>query len=158
MEVPLSTIIEFRNNIRILEREIEKYLKTETACCGVTFSQCHILLELELRGECSITQLAAILELDNSTLSRVIDGMVNAGLIERQVNPQDRRAAIVRLTEQGQTVANTINHQCNGFYQRVFQHLPQEKHTLVIEIIAMLSTALQEVRQSDVSEGQACSK
>jgi DNA-binding MarR family transcriptional regulator len=149
MQISTKVITEFRNNLRVLEREIARYLKNETDCCGVTFSQCHIILELEQQGAVSMKQLAALLELDNSTLSRVIDGMVNTGLITRQTNPDDRRAVILTLTEKGQGVAETINCQCNTFYQDVFQSLVPEKHAQVIESIALLSKALKISRQKE---------
>lgn len=154
MSLSRSTLTEFRNNLRTLEREVANYLKNETACCGVTFAQCHIIMELDTQRELSIKQLAANLELDNSTLSRVVDGMVNAGLIERTVNPDDRRAVILRLTDKGHTVAETINNQSNLFYQQMFLYIPAEKHPLVIESIALLSQALKTVRQGTASDEQ----
>lgn len=156
MTLSRSTLTVFRNNLRVLEREIAKYLKNETACCGVTFSQCHIIMELELQGQMSIKQLAAILELDTSTLSRVVDGMVNLGLVERSVNPDDRRAVIIRLAESGQRIAETINQQCNAHYQQMFASLPEGKHEQVIESIALLSTALKDARQQASPNGMTC--
>lgn len=156
MELSLTALTQFRDNLRVLEREIARYLKDQTTCCGVTFSQCHIILELELRGDISIKQLAARLELDSSTLSRVIDGMVTSGLIERKMNPDDRRAVILTLTAKGQQIATTINRQCNAFYQQVFQQLPIEKHDIVIESIALLGTAIKSLRQGELPASQTC--
>ena len=149
MQIPTITLIQFRDNLRGLEAEVTKYFKYETGCCGVTFSQCHIISALDAHGETSIKQLAAIMEQNTSTLSRVIDGMVNAGLVERQVDPADRRAVILRLTEKGQGIAETIKQQFTILCQQVFHYLPEEKHTMLIESLALLSTALKAIRQQD---------
>jgi len=149
MEVLTSTIIQFRDNLRGLEEEVARYFKHETACCGVTFSQCHIISALDVHGETSIKQLAAIMEQNTSTLSRVIDGMVNAGLVERQIDPADRRAVILRLTEKGKGIAETINQQFTILCQQVFHYLPKEKHAMLIESLALLSTAIKAVRHQD---------
>lgn len=147
---------QFRANLRVIERETANYLKNETACCGVSLSQCHILMELDTQGEMSLKQLAANLESDPSTLSRVIDGMVNTGLILRAANPDDRRAVILKLSEQGQRTAATINAQSNRFYQRVFDVLPAEKHESLVESIALLGGALTSLRRNQPFDQHTC--
>ena len=147
---------QFRANLRVIERETANYLKNETACCGVSLSQCHILMELDMQGEMSLKQLAANLESDPSTLSRVIDGMVSTGLILRAANPDDRRAVILKLSEQGQRTAATINAQSNRFYQRVFDLLPAEKHESLVESIALLGGALTALRRNQPFDQHAC--
>ncbi len=147
---------QFRVNLRVIERETANYLKNETACCGVSLSQCHILMELDTQGEMSLKQLASNLESDASTLSRVIDGMVNAGLILRAANPDDRRAVILTLSEQGQRTAATINTQSNLFYQRLFELLPAEKHQSLVESIALLGGALTALRRNQPFDQHTC--
>ena len=88
MKPDKNFIQEFRSKLRILDREIEKQLKTETSCCGVSMAQCHTMLELMSNDGISIIDLAKMLELDKSTLSRTVDGLVNAGLIKRKTNPK----------------------------------------------------------------------
>jgi DNA-binding MarR family transcriptional regulator len=149
MQIPITTLIQFRDNLRGLEAEVTKYFKYETGCCGVTFPQCHIISALDVHGETSIKQLATIMEQNTSTLSRVIDGMVNVGLVERQIDPADRRAVILRLTEKGKGIAETINQQFTILCQQVFHYLPEEKHAMLIESLALLSTAIKAVRQQD---------
>ena len=149
-------LLQFRANLRVIERETANYLKNETACCGVSLSQCHILMELDAQGEMSLKQLAANLEADPSTLSRVIDGMVNSGLILRAANPDDRRAVILKLSEQGQRTAATINEQSNRFYQRLFELLPTEKHAQMVESITLLGGALSALRRNQPFDQQTC--
>ncbi|HET6450736.1 MAG TPA: MarR family transcriptional regulator [Spirochaetia bacterium] len=73
-------------------------MTSEAGCCGVTFAQCHLLLEVERRGRTSVTELATALELDKSTLSRTVDAGVKAGLIDRSVDPSSRRQQVICLT------------------------------------------------------------
>jgi hypothetical protein len=72
-------------------------LSSDSGCCGVTLSQCHLLLEIEQRDSTSVTELARVMELDKSTLSRTIDGMVRAGLLNRELNQKSRRQQIISL-------------------------------------------------------------
>src|SRR5215475_8227516 len=55
-------------------------------------------------GEPDIDQngLAARLGIDRNTASLLVDGLEAKGLLERQVNPDDRRARLLRLTMRGE--------------------------------------------------------
>ena len=73
----------------------------------VTFAQCHAIVEIgranARAGERSISlnDLAEILELDKSTMSRTINNLVNSDLAVREIDPNDRRYLNIKLTEKG---------------------------------------------------------
>ncbi len=132
----------FRNAIRVIEREVERQFSSGNCCCGVTVSQCHMLMEIELKGEMTIKQLSLALDLDKSTLSRTADELFKSGLIERSENQEDRRYTNLRLTEKGLKISSEINTVWNKVYIDIFQHIPEEKHTNVIESFKLFSDAL----------------
>lgn len=53
-------------------------------------------------GEISQQQLANKLLMDKVVLVRVLDALTEEGLIERKVNPNDRRQHLLHVTESGQ--------------------------------------------------------
>jgi DNA-binding MarR family transcriptional regulator len=144
----LETIQGFREKLRQLEREIGWQLKRDTECCGVTLAQCHIILEIGKNGETSIVDLSTTLGLDASTLSRHINGMVNVGLVDRVLNPKDRRYVSITLTTQGQKVYQSIEDICNTKYAKVFEFIPREKHQQVLEGFNLLVGAIIEDRKA----------
>lgn len=150
----LEKIQAFREDVRRLEREISKQLKSETECCGVTMSQCHLILEIGSRGDASIVELADILNVDTSTLSRNINGMVSLELADRVINPNDRRYVSVTLTDKGRRVYDSINSMCNSYYQKVFDYIPEENRLPVIESFSMLVKAIIKASKSGI---QCCS-
>jgi DNA-binding MarR family transcriptional regulator len=142
-----TTIRDFRSNLRVLEREVEMSMTSEAGCCGVTFAQCHLLLEVERLGRTSVTGLASTLELDTSTLSRTVDAACRAGLIDRAVDPLNRRRQVISLTERGRQTAEAINRQCDGSYTRLFDFIPREKRALVVDAVAVLAQAMRMKRR-----------
>ncbi len=142
------SIRDFRANLRVLEREVELSMTSEAGCCGVTFAQCHLLLEVERRGRTSVTELAAALELDKSTLSRTVDGACRAGLIDRTVDPTSRRQQVLSLTRMGKKLAATINSQCDASYTRLFDFIPTGKRTMVVQSVALLAEAMRLKRRN----------
>jgi len=149
----LDMIRGFREKLRKLEREIGWQLKSDTECCGVTIAQCHIIVEIGNTGETSVIDLATILGLDTSTLSRHINGMVNVGLVNRVLNPKDRRYVSITLTEQGQKVYQSIEDICNAQYAKVFDFIPKEKHQEVLKCFNMLVHAVIEARKAEGTLG-----
>lgn len=143
-----------REKLRQLELEMGWRFKEDTECCGVTLSQCHTLIELGKRGELSIVDLAAAMGLDTSTLSRTINGMVNIGLVNRILNPNDRRYVLVTLTEHGKNLYEHIENIYNNYYSKVFEFIPEEKHQQVLESFLLVADAVRKYR--DVYECCEC--
>jgi DNA-binding MarR family transcriptional regulator len=143
----------FRGMLRALEREIGFQGGSESQCCGVTLAQCHVLMELSQRTEAAIKDLSDLFGLDKSSLSRTVDKMVEAGYVSRTENSDDRRFVSIRLTEKGTGFAEAINGICDAYYTRLFERIPVEKHSSVLESIELLSTAMAGLRKDGALTG-----
>jgi DNA-binding MarR family transcriptional regulator len=138
----------FRRDLRALEREVMLSLTEDTDCCGITVSQCHLLLEAEERRSTNVTELAALLTLDKSTLSRTVEGMRRRGYMSRTTDPDRRRQQIIRLTAKGSAKADAINATCDASHQRLFDFIPPEKRDMVVEAVALLAAAMRQRRKN----------
>ena len=132
----------FRCSLRALGREVALDLERGTDCCGVSSAQCRFLLEAEARPDASLTDLASLLSLDTSTLSRTADGLSAAGLILRETDPANRRKVAIRLTEAGSSRLDSFNDCCDLFYRRLLESIPAGKRPMVLEAVALLAEAL----------------
>ncbi|MEW6446602.1 MAG: MarR family transcriptional regulator [Bacillota bacterium] len=131
-----------------LSRATQLLEKSEVGCCGITLSQCHLLLEVSRRegdGETSQSDLAAVLGLDLSTVSRVVDGLVRQDLLKREVNSLDRRRSILTLTDSGEELVKSINRNMRSYTQEVLKQLPPEKRQAVLESLGLLVEAMQKI-------------
>ena len=73
-------------NLGILE-------KSEVTCCGITISQCHAIVEIGWAKQISLNELADLLGLDKSTMSRTINNIVENNLVIRETHTEDRRSS-----------------------------------------------------------------
>ena len=153
MDQPPVDIRVFRRALRALERQIELSLASETECCGVTPAQCHLLLAVEESGEPSVGELAAALELDQSTLSRTVDGLVKAGMLSRREDPANRRRQLVGLTDAGRAKADAINALCNRYYEGLLASLPEGEARAVLRSLPLFAEALRAWRGSRSGKG-----
>jgi DNA-binding MarR family transcriptional regulator len=120
----------FRRVLRSFERLNQVQLKS--CCSRVTLAQCLVLLETEEAGRPTMGELAARLRLDNSTLSRTVDGLVERGCLARERDDRDRRAVWVRLTAEGVAVCRSIHKENDAYYRRVLRRIPPSRRAAVL--------------------------
>jgi len=120
----------FRRILRLFERVTNSQLRN--CCAGVTLAQCLVLMELDLEKRLAVGQLASRLRLDNSTLSRTIDGLVRKGMLHRARDEEDRRVVWVRLTRAGKAVCTAIHEQNDAICRSVFEQIPAARRAVVV--------------------------
>jgi len=75
---------------------------------ALSFSQYVTLKELA-DGPCGATEIARAADLNPGAMTRLIDRLVELGLVKRVADPHDRRALQIHLTAQGQHIWREIN-------------------------------------------------
>lgn len=143
----INKVREFRVFLRHFEREIEAQ-NSSNCCYGVTLSQCHTLMELDKEGSVSLKDLAERLFLDKSTLSRIIEGLVNLGLVDRETPKSNRRSIIIKLTKQGVSVCNKINTDNNVYFQKVLRSLNKEQFQIFLDSFKIVVSKMIEENNS----------
>lgn len=131
-----------------LVRAMQLLEKGEVGCCGITLSQCHLLLEVARRGEKGISpsEISPVLGLDLSTVSRIADGLVQQGLILRDADPSDRRRTLLSPSDKGRELVATIDRNMQAYNRAVLEQLPPDKRRPVLESLALLLGAVTRVK------------
>jgi DNA-binding MarR family transcriptional regulator len=143
----LEKIILLRDMLQEFEFDLGWRLKEETVRCGITVSQCQTLIEIGRRNNVSIVELASRLSFDTSSLSRIINAMVNIGLVSRIQDPTDRRYVSVSLTESGQSLFEKIEDRYNSYYSKVFEFIPEDKREHIIDGFLEFSNAIKKCKE-----------
>jgi DNA-binding MarR family transcriptional regulator len=130
-----------RELIRILVRSLGMLEKSDASCCGVTITQCHAIVEIGRKGKISLVDLADLLDVDKSTMSRTVNNLVETGLALRDMDTENRRYVIIQLTEDGQTVFQSIEKSMETYYKDIFSSIPEDKRGQVLESLALLTEA-----------------
>lgn len=135
----------FREILRVFDREL--YLQNNASCCkGVSLAQCHTLLEIEKNDEISVTELAKNLALDKSTVSRTVDGLVNLKLADRVIPKENRRKAMIHLTDNGQQVCKTINYTNDTYISTVLKDFSDEERLQFLNLFRKLTCNMAAIR------------
>ncbi|WP_024834472.1 MarR family winged helix-turn-helix transcriptional regulator [Ruminiclostridium josui] len=131
-----------RELIRVLERKLGVIKENQTSCCSITLGQCHALVEIGRSGSISLNELADLLNLDNSTMSRTVNNLVKAKLAKRDVDPEDRRYITISLTDSGAKLFTDIEESMNSYFGKIYNSLPKNKKLQVLESLGLLLEAI----------------
>lgn len=131
-----------RDLVRALEKNIGAFEKSKMKCCGLNIGQCYVVLEIGLADEISLIDLAKLLNLDKSTMSRAVNNLVNAGLVDRLIDAGNRRYVKLQLTEQGQSAFTIINATFDSYLMSILDAIPEDKRDQVMESLKILIVAL----------------
>ena len=89
----------FRENTRRLEMNLGSINRTDCCCCGVSEAKCFVLVEIGRKANISVKELAEILRLDKSGISRTVEELVRKDYVERKPSKEDRRYVVLNLTD-----------------------------------------------------------
>jgi DNA-binding MarR family transcriptional regulator len=89
-------------------RMAELFGERDLARFGVTLSMYRVLAALHGQEEFRLGELAALADMEVSTLSRLIGSMQTKRLVSRRRSGKDARAVRIRATDQGRALAQKL--------------------------------------------------
>ncbi len=97
--------------INVAHRKLHKKLidAFNSTGYGVTPVQWEILVSLHTDGEQYQSQMALSLKKDRASIKRLVDHLLNKGLINRTASDNDERTNVISLTDEGITVVENLN-------------------------------------------------
>jgi len=118
----------------------------EDSCAevGLTQAQYGALTVLSLEPGMDQTRLARALAFDKVTVLRVLRGLQERGLIEREVSPNSRRQMAVRLTPGGTRLLKKATLPVHAAYQRLMAPLSEPQREQFIALLQQLTDGLGE--------------
>ncbi len=108
--------------------------KQDTAFCeGVTFHQFIILDAVVKSNELNISDLHGMLSVEKSTTTRLVNPLIQKGLLQRERSGRDSRAFVLTLTKEGREVHYRVHGCLEGFFNKIAINLPAEKAGDIME-------------------------
>lgn len=105
---------------------------------GITQATGYLLINIRKEGT-AVTQIAGLLGVKSTSLSRILNGMEDQGLIYRQADTQDKRSVRVFLTSLGVTkreIAKGIVRDFNNYFD---DHIKDVERTKLIDMLKRLN-------------------
>jgi DNA-binding MarR family transcriptional regulator len=129
----------------LLDRISKNNQAFEQACVaffGVTGGQGDVLLSLSIDDTLRMNELSKAAGVDNSTMTRMIDQLVEKGLVIRQADAKDRRLVRIGLTDSGKKMHEDLAGALAGFYKDSLDNIQENEREVIIQSLETLNHAI----------------
>jgi DNA-binding MarR family transcriptional regulator len=130
---------------RLLRRRFQR----ESRDIPMTAAQLQIVARLKQGDGMTQAELASLLEIEPMTLSRHLDRMEAAGLVERRACPQDRRARRVVVTDKARALVEPMRARALAVYEQAQAGLGEAERA---QLVAGLETLIANLAADDADE------
>ena len=112
---------------------------------GYSMPQFFLLMQVYRREHCGISDLSEHLETSNAAVSQLVDKLVQAGLLTRTEDPNDRRAKKVELSPEGSAFMELSIQERYRWVDKLADELSAEEEKKVAEALRILDETMKKV-------------
>ncbi|WP_193315284.1 MarR family winged helix-turn-helix transcriptional regulator [Nostocoides sp. F2B08] len=91
-----------------------------------------------------VSEIADTIHSDVSTVSRQVAGLIRSGFVDRTPDPEDRRAQVLTLTQDGRDIIATHRRLRDEWLSRLVGDWPDEDLTALTNLLARFGDSLQD--------------
>jgi DNA-binding MarR family transcriptional regulator len=127
------------NLVRGINKEADNCGK---ACGGLNEKEQILILYLGKEEEVRMSDLAGIIDAPVSTVTSIVNKLVENEILNREHSVEDRRVINVSLTTKGKSVYKKIRNQKDELLNAVLANLPEKDQSAMIKYINILAASL----------------
>jgi DNA-binding MarR family transcriptional regulator len=132
-----SSDAELAARLRVAVGRLQRQVRRR-AVGDLTLSQISALVSIEQHGPLRAGDLAARESVSAPTMTRILAVLEERGLVAREVDPADRRASSVLLTEQGRDVLGRLRRERTAFLEDRLAHLDADGRRRLADAVEVL--------------------
>ncbi len=110
---------------------------------SLSLSEIYALSILAERAPLSQQELGAALDLEKSSVSRLVQQLEQRGWVLRERDARDNRLRLLRLTEEGAQIAEHLQQHMSEAHAALFERLTPHEQSALLEGLTALRRALQ---------------
>jgi len=120
-------------------------LRPTEAGSGLTPSQTSILFTVVRLGPLGPSEISEIERINPTMLSRIIAQLCQSGLVKRESNPGDKRAALVKATPAGQRLRKRIHRERAEALQEHLGKLSDSQREQLWDVLPVLEALAEQI-------------
>jgi DNA-binding MarR family transcriptional regulator len=136
---------EMTSRLRMVVARLSRRLRQE-ANEGATPSQLAALATIERHGPITLGDLAGHERVRPPTMTRIVAGLEETGLVRREIDPSDRRVARVTITAGGSRLLARSRTRKDAFLASLLEHLDADDLAVVEQAVPILERLIEEPR------------
>jgi DNA-binding MarR family transcriptional regulator len=140
--VPTQTdIAPLAADLRVAVGQLIRRLRSENL---FPLTQTWVLGRIDREGPASVSDLAQAMRVRPQSMAQTVGDLEAEGMVERNPDPDDRRRALVSLTDAGQARINADRAAREGWLVKALEELPDSDRETIersVEILSRLADA-----------------
>jgi MarR family transcriptional regulator, transcriptional regulator for hemolysin len=133
--------------INDVARLLRNYADQKAAQFGMSRAKWAVLARLDRFEGLKQAELADMLDLQPISLTRLLDGLSNNGLIERRPDPDDRRAKRLYLTQAARPLLEQLSTLGEEFTEAAFAGMDEAEEAVLLQRLSAIKENLRRVVQ-----------
>jgi DNA-binding MarR family transcriptional regulator len=116
---------------------------------GLAIPEWRVIAVLAKRPGLSATEVAQRTAMDKVAVSRAVSSLLDAGRIQRDVDGDDRRKSVLRLTDAGRAVYEDVAPQALAYEQRLLGSLRGDERQALDRLLARMEQITSEPERAE---------
>jgi DNA-binding MarR family transcriptional regulator len=108
---------------------------------SITLAQFRLLVVLSSRGAVNLSMLADQLGVNPSTATRMIDRLIAADLVSREISPTSRREVVVELTDNGAAAVRQVTSRRRREIAKIVARMPVRHRQGIVDALEAFTEA-----------------
>ena len=117
---------------------------------GLSMPQFGLLMQMHHKGACGISDVSERFEITPAAASQLVDKLVQNGFIQREEDPNDRRAKLLNLTDKGRDLIQRGIEERYRWVDELGERLTAEERVKVTEALNIMTVAAKELEAEPV--------
>lgn len=127
-------------------KQLMKYVGPQNTTLGASLKLTPVhhqsLLYIYMKKDCKMADLAKELFVSPPAITRIIDKLIDKGLVERNADKVDRRIIRLRMTEKGRRTLEEGRREVGILMEELLSRMEKEDYNMLIRGAKALSEAL----------------
>ena len=116
---------------------------------SLTIAQLKSLFFIDFEGSTNFRRLASALRVTPPDVTRIIDRLVEQGMVSRRENPEDRRMLLLQTTEKGKALLTKLRENRMTHMYHILARLKTEELATLAQGLTALAKAIQQGEATD---------
>ena len=124
--------------LRLHTMRLARRLRVERGSDDLTLSQLAVLGTLERHGESTVGELASLERVKPPSMTRIVNGLVEAGLVIRRPHDTDGRQVMIDLTGDARTILDEDRRRRTAWLAQRLAELTDDDRALLAAVLPLL--------------------
>jgi DNA-binding MarR family transcriptional regulator len=118
---------------------------------GLSMPQFGLLMQMHHKGACGMSEVSERFDITPAAASQLVDKLVQNGFVQREEDPNDRRAKLLNLTGKGRDLVQRGIQERYRWVDQLAEKLSPEEQVQISEALDRMTAAAKELEAEPVS-------